>query len=144
MEEIVIGKRDYFFYLLYRQEAEKKYIAMEFWTEQLKNASPDDYVFSSDFYPGKTKTTTKRIGNKWKEYVKEDLKINKNFYWLKHLNLDETATILDDAAAAKMAGHTTTVITLKHYLVNKEEREMEKLRKAVSYTHLTLPTNREV
>ena len=106
-----------------------KNIAMEFWKEQLKDASPDDYVFSSDFKPGKTKTTTKRIGNKWKEYVKEGLGIDKNFYWLKHLNLDETATILDDEAAAKMAGHTSTVITLKHYLVNKEEREMEKLRK---------------
>jgi len=32
-------------------------------------------------------------------------------------------------AAAKMAGHTTTVITLKHYLVNEEERKMAKLRK---------------
>ncbi|HEY5370490.1 MAG TPA: hypothetical protein VIJ75_16015 [Hanamia sp.] len=106
-----------------------KNIALEFWIEQLKDASPDDYVFSSDFKPGKTKTTTKRIGNKWKEYVKEGLGIDKNFYWLKHLNLNETATILDDEAAAKMAGHATTVITLKHYLVNKEEREMAKLRK---------------
>ena len=47
----------------------------------------------------------------------------------KHLNLDETATILDAEAAAKMAGHTSTVITLKHYLINEEERKMEKLRK---------------
>ena len=71
----------------------------------------------------------KRITEKWKQNVKEDLGINKNFYWLKHTNLDETATILDDEAAARMAGHTSTVITLKHYLVNKEEREMAKLRK---------------
>ena len=47
-----------------------KNIAIEFWKEQLKNASPDDYVFSFDFKPGKTKTTTKRMSNKWKEYVK--------------------------------------------------------------------------
>ena len=52
-----------------------------------------------------------------------------DFYALKHLNLDETAAILDAKAAAKMAGHTSTVITLKHYLVNEEERKMEKLRR---------------
>jgi len=69
------------------------------------------------------------MANKWKEYVKEDLGIDINFYWLKHLNLDETSTILDAEAAAKMAGHTSTVITLKHYLINEEERKMEKLRK---------------
>jgi hypothetical protein len=28
-----------------------------------------------------------------------------------------------------MAGHTSTVITLKYYLVNEEEREKAKLRK---------------
>ncbi|HUZ60275.1 MAG TPA: tyrosine-type recombinase/integrase [Hanamia sp.] len=106
-----------------------KDIAMEFWVKQLKDTSLDDYVFSSNFKPGKTKTTTKRIGEKWKEYVKEDLGINKDFYVLKHTNLDETADILDAEAAAKMAGHTTTVITLKHYLVNEEERKMAKLRK---------------
>ena len=52
-----------------------------------------------------------------------------DFYALKHLNLDETAAILDAEAAAKMAGHTSTVITLKHYLFNEEERKMKKLRK---------------
>jgi len=36
---------------------------------------------------------------------------------------------LDAEAAAKMAGLTSTVITLKHYLVNEEERKMEKLRR---------------
>ena len=106
-----------------------KNIALEFWKEQLERALPGDYVFSSDFKPGKTRTTAKRMSNKWKEYVKEGLGININFYLLKHLNLDETAMILDAEAAAKMAGHTSTVITLKHYLINEEERKMEKLRK---------------
>jgi hypothetical protein len=62
-------------------------------------------------------------------YVKEGLGIDIDFYSLKHLNLDETARLLDAAAASKMAGHTSTMITLKHYLVNEEERKMEKLRK---------------
>jgi hypothetical protein len=71
----------------------------------------------------------KNITNKWKEYVKDELKIDIDFYSLKHLNLDEISSILDAEAAAKMAGHTSPVITLKHYLVNEEERKMEKLRR---------------
>jgi hypothetical protein len=44
-------------------------------------------------------------------------------------NLEEASTILDAEAAAKMAGHSSTVITLKHYLINEEERKMEKLKR---------------
>jgi integrase len=106
-----------------------KNIALDFWKEQLDGAAPDNYVFSSNFKPGKRKTTPKHISNKWKVYVKEGLGIDIDFYSLKHLNLDETARLLDAAAASKMAGHTSTMITLKHYLVNEEERKMEKLRK---------------
>ena len=46
-----------------------KNIALDFWKEQLYGASPDDYVFSTDFRPGKTCTTAKRMGNKWRLYV---------------------------------------------------------------------------
>lgn len=69
------------------------------------------------------------MGNRWRKYIKEGLGIDADFYALKHLNTDETSRILDAEAAAKMAGHTSTVITLKHYLFNEEEREREKLRK---------------
>jgi integrase len=106
-----------------------KNIALDFWKEQLDGAAPDNYIFSSNFKPGKRKTTPKHISNKWRLYVKEGLGIDIDFYSLKHLNLDETAKLLDAAAASKMAGHTSTMITLKHYLVNEEERKMEKLRK---------------
>ena len=44
----------------------------------------------------KPKQPGKRIGEKWKEYVKEDLQgTNKDFYVLKHTNLDEIARILN-------------------------------------------------
>ena len=105
-----------------------KNIALDFWMEQLKGANQEDFVFSTDFRPGKINTTAKRMGNKWKEYVKDGLGIDIDFYSLKHLNLDETSSILDAKAASKMAGHTSTVITLKHYLVNEEERQREKLK----------------
>ena len=105
-----------------------KNIALQFWKEQLKSCSEEDFVFSSTFRPGKYKLQPKNISYKWKEYVKEGLGIDIDFYSLKHLNLDETSSILDAKAAAKMAGHTSTVITLKHYLVNEEERQREKLK----------------
>ena len=69
------------------------------------------------------------ISKKWKTYVKDNLKIDVDFYALKHLNLDEISGYLNAEAAAKMAGHTSTVITLKHYLVNEKQREMDKLKK---------------
>lgn len=106
-----------------------KNVSLKFWKEQLKDAGPNDFVFSSSFKPGKYQLQPKKITNKWKGYVKQDLEIDIDFYSLKHLNLDETSTILDAQAAAKMAGHTSPVITLKHYLVNEEQRELEKLKK---------------
>lgn len=101
---------------------------LEFWKEQLQGSSPDDYVFSSNFKPGEFKLQPKHISYRWKEYVKEDLKIDIDFYALKHLNLDETSDQLNAEAAAIMVGHTSTVITMKHYLVNEEQRELEKLK----------------
>ena len=106
-----------------------KNIALEYWKTQLEGAKLEEFVFSSNFRPGQFKLQPKAISNKWKEYVKEDLRIDIDFYSLKHLNLDETSSILDAKAASKMAGHTSTVITLKHYLVNEEERQREKLKK---------------
>lgn len=116
-----------------RQHSEQlraiKNIALPYWEEHLSGGEPDDFVFSSNFNPGKYKLQPKIISYRWKEYVKDDLKIDVDFYALKHLNLDETSAQLYAEAAAKMAGHTSTVITLKHYLVNEKQRELEKLKR---------------
>ncbi len=106
-----------------------KNIALDFWKEQFENSCGNDYVFSSTFKAGKFKLQPKNITKKWKLFIKDELKIDVDFYALKHLNLDETSNQLNAEAAAKMAGHTSTVITLKHYLVNEEQREMEKLKR---------------
>jgi integrase len=90
-----------------------------------------DYVFSSTYKPGKFKLQLKHISNKWKLYVKEELNIEVDLYALKHLNLDETSSILNAQKAARMAGHSSPVITMKHYLVNEKEREREKLKKLI-------------
>ncbi|MBK7882513.1 MAG: hypothetical protein IPJ81_00725 [Chitinophagaceae bacterium] len=49
-------------------------------------------------------------------------------YSLKHSNLDETSAILDINAAARMAGHTSTVITMKHYAIGEKERQNNLLK----------------
>ncbi|MBN9350347.1 MAG: hypothetical protein J0H55_06650 [Chitinophagaceae bacterium] len=65
----------------------------------------------------------------YQRYLNKGLGIDIDFYSLKHLNLDETSSILDAEAASKMAGHSSPVITLKHYLINEEQRELEKLKR---------------
>ena len=106
-----------------------KDIALNLWKEIMATCQPSDYVFSVGLIPGPKTIRREQISRRWNWHVKRDLQISADLYSLKHSNLDETAMQLDAAAAAKMAGHTSTVITLKHYLVNEEERKMEKLRK---------------
>jgi hypothetical protein len=60
--------------------------------------------------------------------VKKKLGVKEDFYSLKHLNLDETASILNINDAAAMASHTSTVITLKHYAVNEKSRQNKRLK----------------
>jgi integrase len=122
-----------------------KDIAFEFWQAQYNECAAGDYLFGYMLKPGKKKCTRDYITKKWQREVKGDLKINKDgtlktnkkdclkinkdLYSLKHLNLDETAALLNADDASKMAGHTSTVITLKHYLVNEKDRQNERLKK---------------
>lgn len=105
-----------------------KKVAVSFWKEVLNETKPGEYLFGKFLVPGTEACLRDYITKKWQRDVKKGLGINKNMYWLKHTNLDETSAILDAEAAARQAGHKSTVITLKHYLVNEEEREMERLR----------------
>lgn len=105
-----------------------KHIAVEFWRDQLAECNDGDYVFGSCLKPGTMKGTRDYITKKWGREVKRDMNIKKDFYSLKHSNLDETAALLDAKYASKQAGHTSTVITMKHYLVNEKQREDERLK----------------
>ncbi len=109
-----------------------KRIALAYWQEimdEIKQSGQSDiYLFGTGLKPGKVACTRDYITKKWQREVKERLQIQKDMYGLKHKNLDETAAILDADAAARQAGHTSKVITLKHYLVNETERENNKLR----------------
>lgn len=99
-----------------------KDIAVPFWTELIQNCNPDDYIFSADLEPGKLTIRPDQITKRWYRLVKKPLGIKADFYSLKHLNLDETAELLDIEAAQKMAGHSTPVVTMKHYATGEKER----------------------
>jgi site-specific recombinase XerC len=106
-----------------------KNVAAPFWREILDAAGEKDYLFSKGLVPGGQLISAAQINRRWKRHVKDELKIDVDFYSLKHLNLDETAAALSALDAARMASHTTPVITISHYLVGEKERQEERLKK---------------
>jgi integrase len=102
-----------------------KKIVVDLWKEILNEEG--EYLFGKELKPGPKPVLRDYITKKWQREVKGKLGINKDLYALKHTNLDETSAILNAEAAARQAGHKSTVITLKHYLVNEEERQRQKL-----------------
>jgi site-specific recombinase XerC len=105
--------------------------ALELWTELLENAEPDDFVFSKGLKPGPTQIRSDQITKRWYRHVKAakekgGLGIKADFYSLKHSNLDGIAQELNIEDAAGMAGHTTPVITIKHYAYGEKKREEER------------------
>ena len=108
-----------------------KNIALPLWTELVHNKNQEHYIFSKGLIPGPITIHRDQITRRWRMHVKEKLGIKADLYSLKHLNLDETAALLDINAAAAQAGHTSTVITMKHYALGEVERQHQRL-KAVS------------
>jgi len=111
------------------------YLWIEIWNE----AKPGEYLFSRGLKPGPVMIRVDQINRRWNKHVKADphktnpkwggLGIKKDFYGLKHKNLDS----ITEAAGIKMAqlagGHTTPVITLNHYAVGEKQRERDRLKK---------------
>lgn len=105
-----------------------KNIARAFWEELLQGANSDQYVFSEGLIPGPNKIREEQVTRRWKRLVKDKLGITADLYSLKHLNTDETASILDINAAAAHNSHTTPQITAKHYAFGEEARVRTKLK----------------
>jgi integrase len=111
-----------------------KDIALPLWEEIYNAAGDSDYLFSRGLQPGAALIRADQITRRWRTHVKAPkskggLEISADFYSLKHLNLDETSAALSAADAAKMASHTTPVITLNHYLHGEKGRQEERLKK---------------
>jgi len=105
-----------------------KNVAAPYWKEQLCNANQDDYVFSVGLLSGPHKIREEQVTRRWKVHVKDKLNISADLYSLKHLNTDETASLLNINAAAAHNGHTTTKITQRYYAQGEEQRMRERLR----------------
>jgi site-specific recombinase XerD len=101
------------------------------WKEILEQSAANDFIFYENLVPGSGEKPIRReqITRRWKTHVKDKLGITADFYSLKHLNLDETAAMLDINDAAAMAGHSTPVVTLKHYAQGEVLRQEERLKK---------------
>ncbi len=105
------------------------------WKEIMNEIETEsDYLFSRGLKPGPDSINAEQISRRWTRYVKAPvskggLGIKKDFYALKHLNLDETAAIAGIKVAADAGSHTTPVITLKHYALGEERRSHEALKK---------------
>ncbi len=105
-----------------------KNIALQYWKEAIENAAEDDFIFSNGLLPGKSAIQSYQITKRWNRHIKTKLGIKEDFYSLKHLNLDETAAILDINDASAMASHTSTSITTKHYALGEKQRQNERLK----------------
>lgn len=106
-----------------------KNIALPYWIEAIKGADSDDYIFSKKLLPGKSPIRSFQITKRWNRHIKKKLGINEDFYSLKHLNLDETASILDINDASAMASHNSTSITSRYYAIGEKQRQNERLKK---------------
>ncbi len=107
-----------------------KNVILPLWEEVYNESEKGQYLFSEGLAPMLRDKPIRReqITRRWKVHVKNPLAITADFYSLKHTNLDETAELLSIHDASKMAGHTSTVITMKHYAVGEKKRQDEKLK----------------
>lgn len=105
-----------------------KNVALEYWEIAMEGADENEFIFSNGLAPGDAGIQSYQITKRWNRHIKKKLKLNVDFYSLKHLNLDETAALLDINAAAAMANHTSTTVTAKHYAVNESQRQNERLK----------------
>jgi integrase len=109
--------------------------ALELWRELVATAKPGQYLFSRGLKPGDKQIRPDQVNRRWNWYVKETkekggLGINKDFYSLKHLHTDGIAEKLSIEHAATADGHTTPVVTMKHYAVGEKKRQLDKVKKA--------------
>lgn len=105
-----------------------KNIALPYWELAVESAGYTDFIFSKGLLPGNTPIQSFQITKRWNRHIKKKLGINEDFYSLKHLNLDETAAILDINDASAMASHTSTNITARYYAIGEKQRQSGRLK----------------
>lgn len=105
-----------------------KKISLKYWESVLKTAKKGDYIFSVGLVPGPKKIRRDQVTRRWRIHVKQKLGIDVDQYAGKHLNLTEIVSYADADAAAKAAGHTTSIMVKTTYDVDNHQRNMNKVR----------------
>ncbi|MGG5506692.1 MULTISPECIES: tyrosine-type recombinase/integrase [unclassified Myroides] len=111
--------------------------ALPLWKEVISESkNENDYLFAKGLKPGKTPINADQITRRWRRIVKNNyskesgIEITADFYSLKHLFLDSLDESIEDIenVSMLMASHTNPTITNKVYLVNKKQRQLDKLK----------------
>lgn len=110
-----------------------KDIVLPDWEKALEGAGDTDYIFSKGLMPGHARVRPEQVTRRWNRHVKIKLGITADLYSLKHSNLDEMSEALQAqkeavTEASEFAGHTTPVVTLKHYLKGQDGRKNKTVR----------------
>lgn len=106
-----------------------KDIVLHLWKEALELCEAEDYVFSVGLCPNEKAIRPEQLSRRWKRHIKDKLKIECDWYSLKHLNTDQIAAQEGIKMASQMNSHKSTDITLKHYAVGETKRSNERLKK---------------
>lgn len=106
---------------------------LHLWKEIWEQARPGQFLFSRGLAPGDAMIRKDQVCRRWNNHVKKDvdkggLGIKKDFYSLKHKNLDNITKVAGIQEAQGAAGHKTPVITLT-YAVNEKQRQRDRLKK---------------
>lgn len=99
------------------------YLWQEIWDE----AKSGQFLFSKGLVPGNKPIRNDQIGRRWNAHVKIKLSIKKDFYSLKATHTDAIADKLDIQHAQTADGHTTPVVTLKHYAKGEKKRQIARV-----------------
>lgn len=114
---------------------------LHLWVEAWEETNPGEYLFGAGLKPGPKRMGIKAPSDKWKKLVKTRLGINKDFYGLKALNMDQIDEKKGIELAASAAGHTDTKMAKKHYLPGHAKRQREELKKiTVPFAEKKIPT----
>lgn len=107
----------------------------DLWQEVINECDDNNnYLFSTGYLPGKIKSKTRLNSANWTYYVQKKLNVHYTFYMLKHKFLDildqyQNQVVYNNNNIASIhAGHTTTKMTEKHYLMGKKKRQIEALK----------------
>jgi integrase len=108
--------------------------ALPFWEEVYNEAEPGQYLFGLHVKPEyrDKPPTIETVSRRWNRHVKKKMGITADLASLRHTHLDEISEMFGVKKAQEAAGHSTPVVTMKHYLVGQKERDHEEAKRRES------------